>query len=269
MLWSADNLRGYALRATDGAIGEVHDLYFDDQSWTVRYLVADTSRWLFGRRVLIAPAALGEPDVQAREIPVALSKEKIENSPDVDTEKPVSRQQQIRLHDYYGWPAYWASPVAAGGVAPAYVGAGFRTDDAYARGAAVHPARERSTVERELEERVQQERQENAHLRSMREVTGYGIAATDGSIGHVEDFLIDAEGWQVRYLVIDTRNWLPGKKVIVAPEWVSAIDWANGEVAVEMSREQVKGSPEYDPARAVDRAYEESLYGWYGRRPYW
>lgn len=243
MLWRSKVLRGYHLRAVDGALGQVEDFYFDDHAWVVRYMVVDTSRWLGGRRVLIAPGELGTPDSERGEFPVNLTVEKIRSSPDIDTAKPVGRQEEERLLAHYGWTPYW---VGLGG--------------GYASGLLVVPPEEPDAAAPP---------RGDPNLRSMREVTGYHIAATDGSIGHVADFLIDEEGWAVRYLEVDTRNWLPGKHVLVAPQWVKQLDWSQRTVAVAMTRRQIQDSPEYDPHRPLERSYEDRLHSHYGYDPYW
>lgn len=254
MLWSLEHLRGYALRATDGTLGDVHDVLFDDTEWTIRYFVVDTGGWLFGRRVLIIPSVLDRPDPERREFPVALTKEQVENSPDIDTDKPVSRQQETTLHGYYGWPNYWVMPAAEGAAVPLYPGG--HTTETEARA--------------ELERRAELEAEHaDPHLRSAREVDGYYIRALDGEIGHIDDFLIDESGWRIRYLVADTRNWLPGKRVILSPDWVLRIDWDERTVDVDLNRGQIEESPEYDPSAALQRDYENRLYDYYGRRPYW
>ncbi|MGQ9572218.1 MAG: PRC-barrel domain-containing protein [Dehalococcoidia bacterium] len=116
------------------------------------------------------------------------------------------------------------------------------------------------TARRIEEEEARRRESEDPHLRSVKEVTGYHIQATDGEIGHVEDFILDDEDWVIRYMVVDTRNWLPGKKVLVAPGWVENIDWSESKVAVGLSREEIKDSPEYDPSAPVNREYEVRLY---------
>ena len=255
MLWSAEGLRGYSIRATDDTLGRVKDIYFDDASWRVRYLVADTARWLFGRTVLIATSALGQPDPAAREFPVALTREQVKNSPGIDADKPVSRQYETELHAYYGWAPYWAAGGAALGpglvAAPGLAAAPLIADP---------PAGRRPDEDRP---------RGDPHLRSEHEVRGYAIGASDGDIGHVADMLIEDASWTVRYLVVDTSNWLPRKHVLIAPHWVQDIVWTDRRVFVDLTRRQVEDSPEYDPSMTVDRAYEERLYSHYTRPPYW
>jgi hypothetical protein len=241
MLRSVKALYGYTIAATDGDIGGVYAFYFDDQAWTIRYLIVDTGTWLPGREVLISPAAVGQPQWEMRRLPVNLTQAQVENSPDIDTDQPVSRQYETALHDYYAWPVYWtAIPVDPGGLA----------------------------IPPELAENLAT-RPGDPHLRSTQEVIGYYIQASDGDLGHVEDFIIDDEDWTIRYMVIDTRNWLPGKKVVVSPEWITEVAWGESKVHVDLTREAIKNSPEYDPVESVNRLYEERLYDFYGRPKYW
>jgi hypothetical protein len=242
MLRSLDDLRGYTVHATDGDIGTVHAFYFDDQTWTVRYIVVDTGTWLTGRRVLISPLAFGEADWDTQRLYVGLTREQVENSPSIDLDKPVSRQKEEKLHAYYGWPAYWTGTAA---LTTAYTAAAV------------------------AQQKEEPEGAQDRHLRSSREVIGYHIDAIDGEIGHVENFVVDDETWIIQYMVVDTRNWLPGRKVLVAPTWVEEIDWAEQEVEVDLHRKTIKNSPEYDPSAPVNREYEVQLYDYYGRPKYW
>jgi hypothetical protein len=106
------------------------------------------------------------------------------------------------------------------------------------------------------------------HLRSARDVTGYYIRGTDEAVGSVADFLIDEEGWAIRYLVVDTGTWLSGRRVLIAPSWVSEVSWATQEVQITLTRAAIEASPEYNPD-LVDRVYEEQLHGHYGQPGYW
>jgi hypothetical protein len=247
MLRSVKEIRNYVLKAKDGEIGRCKDLLFDDSFWAVRYMVADTGKWLTDRKVLISPISLGKPDWDSKLFPIRLTKKRIENSPVPDEDAPISRQHEIRWHKYYGWPFYW------GGT--------------YAWGAVPYPG--------ELYDKNSQENETDEvdlgddHLRSVNEVTDYRIQATDVEVGHVEDFIVDDETWIIHYMVVDTRNWLPGKKVLVAPTWIDSVDWAENKVSVSLTAEQLKNSPEYDPAAPVSREYEVRLYDYYGRPKYW
>lgn len=254
MLRSAKDLHGYRILATDGKIGGVRDLYFDDSTWVVRYVVVDTGKWLPGRRVLISPVEFGEPNWKDLTVPVSLTKERVKNSPSAESDKPVSRQHEMELHRYYGWPLYWMGPP------PGETPMGLSAEGI---------AAQKAEADRAENEPGEREPEGDANLRSVREVTGYGIHATDGDIGHVEDFIIDTPEWIIRYMVVDTRNWLPGRKVLVAPAWIESVDWADRAVKVAMTREEIKSSPEFDASAPVNREYETRLYDYYGRPAYW
>jgi len=198
MLRSASHLKGTSLAATDGEIGSVQDLYFDDLTWTVRYLIVDTGAWLPGRQVLISPRSV-RSSTDENSVPVALSKEQVKDSPSIDTDKPVDRQYEAQYSQYYGYPYYWGGPYRWG--ATPYPSGGLLTE-ARAVSAALPSGASR--------------------LRTARNVMGYYIEAVDGDIGHVEDFLVDDHEWAIRYMIVDTRNWWPGKKVIISPDGSTA-----------------------------------------------
>jgi len=258
---SIKSLRGETIHASDGDFGSVDDFLFDDENWTIRYLVVDTGKWLPGRRVLISPASL-ETKARPSEITTSLSKEEIENSPDIYSDQPVSRQREAEYLDYFQYPYYWRGPALWGTTAyPFYPagGAPLRYPDRVSgsTASAAAPAMER------LPEAG------DTHLRSATEVTGYHIEATDGEIGHVEDFIVDDNSWKIRYMVVDTVNWWPGKKVVVAPEWITGVSWPDSRVSVNLSREKIKNAPEYDPRTVVSRDYEDRLYEYYSHPKYW
>jgi uncharacterized protein YrrD len=258
MLRNAQEIKGFTIQALDGEIGNVHDFFFDDLRWQVRYLVIDTGNWLSGRKVLVIPKVAGQADMAAERLPVSLSQEAVEESPDANLEKPVSRQYETALHEHYSWDPYWlqaAQPTTMPGIAPRPV-------------SETPPlAPEQETEREEIEQK--EEADADSHLRSMEEVNGYDIQARDGEIGHVETFIVDDETWAVQYLVIDTRDWLPGKKVLLAPTWIEEIDWLTHDVAVDLTQETIKNSPEYDPSRPLNREYETELYEHYDRPKYW
>lgn len=249
MLENAKRIRGYKLGAVDGEIGRVKDLYFDDQDWTIRYLVADTGTWLPGRQVLISPFALRHVNEAEKQIELTLTKKQIEESPPITSDLPVSRQYEIEYYKYYGWPMYWYGPALWGpGPYPAYFGHGGG------------PVQERPRLKDE---------HRDPHLRSVGATLEYRIHARDGDIGHVEDFIFEDENWVIRYMEIDTRNWLPGKKVLVSPEWIEKVSWEKSAVYVDLHRDAIKQAPEYEPHTGVTRDYEGRLHDHYSREGYW
>ena len=179
-------------------------------------------------------------------MPVLLTKEQVKNSPDINMDENLSAQDEIKYYNYYGWPYYWAGDEIWG---PVTVPQDMIT----------------ASIDRKiaLTEQINQ-----SHLRSMKDVTGYTIQATDGEIGEVHDFIVDDEPWVIRYMIVDTGSWWPGKKVLVAPPWIANVDWKNSKVYINLSRETVKSGPEFDPDR-LDRSYEQDLYKHYGQENYW
>lgn len=262
MLWPCAELRGYEIAASDGTIGSVDDLLFDEAHWTLRWLVADTGRWLPGRKVLLPISALGRPDARARRFPVTLTRAQVEASPPVESDLPVSRQVEADTLAHYDWPPYWEGDL---GPSMSYLSSG-----GLAGGFLFPPWPSRVPGELAAagsKPGAEAARHGDPDLRSARETIGDAIAARDGEIGHVEDLLADDQGWRLRYLVVDTRNWLPGRKVLVAPHWIRGIDWAERRVAVDLTREAVRTSPEYDPRAPVEPRYEASLHEHYDRGP--
>lgn len=257
MLYSLTELKGLTIKARDGEIGEVEDFYFDDDNWTIRYLVVDTGTWLTGRRVLVSPISVGRADQVNRRVEVDLTRKQVEDSPGVETDKPVSRQYETTYFDYYGYPYYWGGPYGWG---PAATPAAMPVPIATA-------TRAQTGIE-EMQRR--EEESSDPHLHSADEVIGrYYIEASDGDIGHVEEFLIDDGSWAIRYMVVDTRNWWPGKKVLVAPQWIDRVSWSDSRVYVNLSRATIQDAPEYDRNAPLSRDYESDLYRHYGRSPYW
>jgi hypothetical protein len=239
------DLKGYAIGAKDGDIGAVDDFLFDDELWTIRYLVADTAKWLPGRRVLISPIALGHVETDEKRISVSLTREQVKNSPDLDS-RDISREHEMSYYDYYGWPYYWIGGAVWGlGTVPGNL-----------------------AQEKKLPAEAPLQPGEEPHLRSAKEVTGYYIEAKDGDIGHVEDFVIDDESWEIRYMIVDTKNWWPGKKVLISPEWIETVSWSDSRVYVELSRDSIQSGPEFDP-KNLNRDYETRLHKHYDRPGYW
>jgi sporulation protein YlmC with PRC-barrel domain len=242
MLRTIETLSSYQLDGTDGPIGHVHDFYFDDEHWTLRYLVVDTGRWLPGRKVLVSPMAITAVNWNRRSIVTTLTRAQIRNGPAVDAAEPVSRKYEAAFNAYYGYPYYWAGP-------------GVWADAAY-------PAELAREAAQRARPDVRLEDPESSHLRSANEVAGYHIQALDKKVGHVEDFVLDDETWVIRYLVIDTSNWLGGRLVLVAAEWIDRINWHLSEVHVRVTGDDVKQSPEFNVA-SLNRTFEERLLSHY------
>jgi hypothetical protein len=245
MLHQGLAFKGFSIEASDGTIGTVSDFLFDDTTWKLRWLVVDTGTWLKDRKVLLHPSAIDKADVPVRALLVKLTRDEVEKSPGIVNDEPVSLQMEYDLYGYYRVDPMWgggyygsnaiASPmsgpnIAAAGLAPAQHGA-------HAPG--------------------------DKHLRSLAEVTGYNIHATDGEIGHVENFLVDDASWDIRYLVANTRNWWFGQHVLLSPASVKDIAWDMHQIDLNLTCYKIKGSPPWDPTGLLDRAYEQMLQAYY------
>jgi uncharacterized protein YrrD len=246
MVRNVNSLIGFSMGATDGEIGKVDEFYFDDESWTIRYLVVKTGGWLSERKVLISPIALKTPDWENESFPVKLTKEQVKHSPDIDTQMPVSRQQEMALYNYYEWP--YGDPIGAG----FYGGMGM-----------LGMVESRVPLAEYISARQVQKKSGDPHLRSTDEVKGYRIHATDGEIGDVADFMID-ENWKIRFLIINTGSWLKSRKVLISPAWIRTVSWTNAAVNVNVSMQAIKNSPPYDPDLPMNPSYESELYRHYG-----
>lgn len=209
MLRRFGSLKGMFLGAVDGEMGSVKDAFFDDQQWTMRYLVVTTEAWLSGRTVLISPLSIRGINWDRGRFDLDLRREQIQNAPDIDADAPVSRQHELALFDYYRFPYYWTKTEAS----------------------------ERGSVARA--------EQGDPHLRSVSELNRYEIRATDGSIGSVTDSLFEDASWALRYFIVDTRKWLPGGKVLIPTNCIERVSWTAEAVDVAMTREDVRASPEY------------------------
>lgn len=238
-------LMGFKLASLDGEIGKVKEFFFDDRHWAIRYLVANTGEWFSFKQVLLSPYALLAVNMEKHNIAVNLTRKQIEESPAWDSDKPVSRQFEEVYYGHYGWPTYWNGPYMWG-----YYPYPMRDSDKWIKSA-------------------QDEKTWDAHLRSTIDVTGHHIQANDGEIGHVEGYIIDDETWAIRYLIIDTRNWWPGKKVLVSTQWIERVSWPESKVFVNLSREAVKKAPEYTDDSPLTRDYEATLHKHHDTKGYW
>ena len=266
MLFAITGLQRCPVEGIDGRVGTVKDFLFDDHSWKIRWMVVDTGYWLPGRRILIHPSVIVPLDLaepadrvlpmmswgETLAISVRLTKAQIEASPEAQEDQPVTKQMEAQLYDYYGWDPSWGTAyfgpnaiVTSPAGPPIFAAAAARQ----AAGMEAHPG------------------DGDQHLRSVVAVNGYHVHATDGELGHVENFLADDANWDIRYLVIATRNWWPGKHVRLAPYAVKEIDWSEERINVNVTRHQVKSSPAWDPLAMTDNIGEQHLhrhFGWPG-----
>lgn len=251
MLRSIKSLLSFTISATDGDIGKVEEFYFDDTTWIIRYMIVKTGGWLTGKEVLISPLAILKPDWEKKVIPVNLTMDQVRNSPDIDTDKPISRQEEDKLFGYYAWQSYYNDGLLYGD------GMGIM---------GTIPIAPLAIENTELED-MNKEPEIKTHLRSTHEVSGYIIHATDGEIGEISDFILDKQTWKINFIVVKTGNLLSEKKVLISPSWIKEVHWNMQEVVVNVSVDAVKSSPVYDASTAIDSDYRQGLNDHYGFPP--
>ena len=245
MLGRAKEIRGYHLQATDGEIGKVKDFFFDDVLWTVRHIIADTGSWLASRKVLISPHAIRQVDHQHRLLHVGLTRAQIENSPPIEADQPVSTRREMEYYKYFGWPWYGTDIV----------------------GAPLYPVALPSVPP--VNDQLDAEQHGDPHLRSVHEVTGYHVHAIDVELGHIDDFYLDETSWTIRYLLVDTKNWGAGKRVLISSRWIERVSWRERQIFANLSADAIRQAPEIDPSIPVTRDFEERLHRHFGQVPYW
>jgi hypothetical protein len=227
-------LVGYAVRAVDGDIGRTVDFYFDDETWTVRYLVVQTEMDDEGvaKTVLLSPMAISIADFDTRQIEINRTAEQVRNSPGRETDRPVSREWEKNYSQFYRWPYYWMGPGLWGmwGTPLQAAGAPYMSPERLA----ALDARDKPPS--------------GNRLRSGLEVIGYAVEASDGSAGRVEDLLVDDVSWKVHHIMVDTTSWWPGGEVLVPTDLAADIDWPRQQIRFDLSREDIQNRPEFRPS---------------------
>jgi sporulation protein YlmC with PRC-barrel domain len=239
MLRHKSDVRGYAIHARDGFIGTISDFLFDDTSWVVRWLVVDTGNWLPGRKVLLPPSALEHVNHIANQFNVKLSRQRVRDSPDAETDLPVSRQAEADIYNYYGWSPYWGDGSYMGLVG---YGGGYAIDA---------PVPSLSLMQREQAIDDARRPRRDPALRSAEEIVGYHIHASDGAIGHVADLLVDDTDWDIQYLVVEAGNWWAGNKLLISPLSVQEIQWSDKAISLDLDRKTVRDSIPYNASDDV------------------
>lgn len=237
----AKEMTDFKVMSLDGPVGHARDFYFDDQNWGLRYLVVDTEKLFTTKDVLLSPQSFESLDMEKKELRLRLSADAVSRAPRVETAMPVSRQNEMELNKYYGWTPYWAP---FWGITSIGISAEMMAAHAFSKR---RPERKKS----------------DPHLRSMNEVRGYRFVTPQGEMGHLDDFVLDDTDWLVHYLVVDTRNWWPGKKTLIWPFWCDNIDWADSKIYLKLSKETIEKSPPYDPKSKINPDYEKSLHKHY------
>jgi hypothetical protein len=248
-LYNSKALEKYILSAADGDLGSINDLYFDDYSWVIRYIVVNLSPGIKPREALVSPIAVGKILDDDKIIEIELTQQQITSSPPVEARKPVSRSYEERYYQYYNWPPYWTQNGSYNCESPWMSRNGFHRNNKHAL--------------------TRPEENEHPRLCSMEEVKGYRIRAMDDEIGYVQEFIVDQPFWVIRYLVVDRHALFPGKTLLLSPACITHVNRSEKEVRVELSRDIIQSAPEYRTDQAITREYEMSLFKHYGLRAYW
>jgi len=250
MLRSLNDIQNYAIEATDGDVGHVRDVTFDDRAWVIRYLVVDAGTWLGNRQVLVSPVGVSAINWREQTIPVSITRKQVEASPLFDSLKPLSRQHEIEYLGHYQFPFYWGgtgiwgsetypskltAPSVGFDATPFSVQHAEQGDFPVDESTAVHP---------------------DPALHSAIGLKGCRVVARDGDVGHVTDLIFDEDTWAIRYLVVETTDWWDGRKLLIAPQSANQIDWGDITITLAMVRHEVKAFPHHDPAVDVERRDE-------------
>ena len=224
MLITGKALIGCSIKAVDGDIGGTVDLLFDQATWSMRWVVVKTGGWLLGHKVLIHPSAIMRTDIARRaneggSVTVRLTQAEVKGSPDPSQDEPVSQQLEGHLYAGPGCDPLW------GGTGYFGMYSGDAARDALGR----------------------RPDQGDPNLRSTSAVTGYDVFATDGAVGHVEDFLFDDRTWAIASIIVNPKNWGAGQPVLLSPRAVTGIGWSDQQVRVNVTRDQVRCSPLWMP----------------------
>tara|TARA_B000000460_G_scaffold29980_1_gene18912 strand:- start:2027 stop:2776 length:750 start_codon:yes stop_codon:yes gene_type:complete len=240
MIISSKQLTHFSIHALDDKVGGIRDILFDDETFTVRYLVADTNTWLpLSRKVVISPISVKQLDEDSESVHINMTVDTLKNSPSIDEHKPVSREYEENLFKYFGYGYYWIGPGAWGEFA--------------------HP-NELVELQRAEESETETPKKSTNHLRAVGEVGGYEVATTTDNVGHISNFVIDTESWKIIMLVVDTNNWFPGgKHLALLPSDIESIDWAAHSVVVNLSHDELVDRPEVESEKISEEGYVPML----------
>lgn len=252
MLRRISRLHDFAIHATDGTIGKVKNLWFDQEDWTIRYLVVSTGNWFRRNEVLVSPIFIKELSWPEHEIYVNLTREQVKNSPPIESRSPISRKQEVEFYSYYRTPNYWAGY--------GLWGTGMHPEDILAL--ANHP---KSNVRPGASSNAQ----EDVLLRTTQDVMKYRVFANRGEVGKIDDFIFDDRSWAIRYMVVAPAKLLHGRKVLLSPSWAKDISWKQKLVFVDIENSKIEDAPEFDPEEPVTPEYEERLIEHYKRPATW
>jgi len=237
----AQAFEGRPLQAADGDIGTLQGLYIDGARWMVRYLLVDCAGWLEGRKVLVAPLAVGESGADESSLCVELTRGQINGSPPFDAGQPISRAYETRYYQYYNWPAYWEFDPLAG-----------------------LPLSQLPASPQLVRDDAGHTRDLDRHLHPSTDVRGCEVVARDGSIGTIRDLVVDTRYWLIRYMEIETSSGWPVRYVLLSQAWIKSVHWTARRVFVDLARAAIARAPRFDPSSGISHAYEAQLFEYYG-----
>lgn len=253
MLFSLRSLSNHAIQATDGEIGRIESFYFDDESRFIRYVVAEPGQWFDRTKVLLSPYSIRAVDDATRRVEVNLTRQQVASSPDIDTESPITRQMEVDCFTHYRWPFYWTGAGVWGAAAP--LGSDFE----------LPPASNATAQGQELPDCVKSQ----VYLRSLSSALGCHVFANKGELGHLDDFIVDDQGWMIRYFVVRFRKLIASHLLLIARDWVNSIHWKSRKIRIALPKEKVIHSPPFDASVPISREYEELLHRYYEKQGYW
>ncbi|MCM2677087.1 PRC-barrel domain-containing protein [Alkalicoccobacillus plakortidis] len=265
MFVQAKTLESFSMNATDGELGSIADLYFESNTFTLRYFVGDTRTWFFGGKVLISPEAVTSLDLEKDLININETKEQIKNSPKPSEHEPVSRQYETELRDHYGWTHYWGAPIGG-------AGAGMGTPGAYPAAPGLMmppPGRDRALNKTDYEQDALSHHSENNLLQSITDLRGYKIHAKNGEVGKALDFILNEKNWTINYIIVDVGGVFTREPIPLAAEWITDISWQDKTITVNVEKELIESAPDYELHEAFTREHETQLYAHYARKGYW
>ncbi len=248
MLRTIKELSGYTVRTLDGDLGKVETFYFDDNAWMIRYLAVRIPHDAKDRRILISPVSITGIEPREKQVNTGLTYEMILSSPMINEDVVVSREEEIALHDYFQWPYYWDE-----GDVPNTLPGDLT---------AVPLVEMALDVEDQI---TSEDNQNKPHLRETSAIEDYVIQARDGEVGSVDDLIIEDQTWKIQYFIVNTGSFLSNRKVLLAPQWIQRISYAESAVIVDLKVGTIRNSPEYDPSLPLDHEYQARLSIFYNQ----
>jgi hypothetical protein len=246
MLMKTAILKEYMVELSNEIRGAIFEMFFDDLFWNIQYLLLTSEDLEKDKIAIISHLALGSPDDKSKTIPI----DSKQGSREVKEKSTVLKAKK-----------------AAESIDPIQI---IELPEKFSTTNSINKKETKDHIITILKNENANYLPTANHLRGHNEVLGYNIKAKDGDlIGHVDNFILECDTWKLRYLIVDTRNWLAeGKKILLSPAWIEKINWSGNLVAVDLNKDSIIKSPTYDPDKPLDNHFEIQLYKYYGRHHY-